>query len=52
VVSVTGIYIICLLSPSLALLAAWVPYALYLVLVLIAVPPLTISWGMRKDARP
>jgi hypothetical protein len=51
VVSVTGIYIICLLSASLVLLAAWVPYALYLVLVLIAVPPLIISWGMHKDAR-
>jgi hypothetical protein len=51
-VSVTGLYIIYLLSPSLVLLAWWVPYALYLVLLLIAVPPLTISWGMYKDARP
>jgi hypothetical protein len=51
-VSVTGLYVIWLLAPSLALLAAWVPYALYLVLVRIALPPLTISWGMRKDARP
>lgn len=50
--SVTGLYVIWLLTPSLAKLAAWVPYALYLVLVLIAVPPLTISWGMHKDARP
>ena len=51
VVSVTGMYIIYLLSPSLVLLAWWLPYALYLVVVLIAVPPLMISWGMYKDAR-
>jgi hypothetical protein len=51
-VSVTGLYIIHLLSPSLVLLAAWLPWSLYLILLLIAAPPLTISWGMHKDARP
>lgn len=51
-VAVTGLYIIHLLSPSLVLLAAWVPYALYLIVLLIAVPPLRISWGMFQDARP
>jgi hypothetical protein len=50
VVSVTGMYIIHLLSPLLVPLAWWLPYALYLVAVLIGVPPLVISWGMYKDA--
>jgi hypothetical protein len=51
-VSLTSLYIIYLLSPSLVLLAAWVPWSLCLIVLLIAAPPLTISWGMYKDARP
>ena len=52
VVSLTSLYIIYLLSPSLAKLAWWVPCSLGLIVVLIAAPPLRISWEMRKDARP
>jgi hypothetical protein len=51
VVSLTSLYIIYLLSPSLMKLAWWVPYSLGLIVVLIAVPPLMISRGMYKDAR-
>jgi hypothetical protein len=52
VVSLTSLYIIYQLSPSLALIAWWVPCSLSLIVVLIAAPPLRISWEMRKDARP
>jgi len=51
VVSLTSLYIIYLLSPSLAKLAWWVPFSLGIIVVLIAAPPLKISWGMYKDAR-
>lgn len=51
-VSVTGLYIIHLLSLELVRLAGWLPYSLYLILVLIAAPPLAISRRMYKDARP
>jgi hypothetical protein len=51
-VSATSLYIIYLLSPSLTVLAVWVPFSLYLIVLLIAAPPLRISWGMHKDARP
>lgn len=51
-VSATGLYIIHLVSPELVRLAGWLPYSLYLILVLIAGPPLMISWGMYRDARP
>lgn len=51
VVSLTGLYMIYLLSPSLAKLAWWVPWSLGLIVLLIAAPPLKISWEMHKDAR-
>lgn len=51
IVSLTSLYIIYLLLPSLTKLAWWVPCSLSLVVVLIAAPPLSISWGMYKDAR-
>jgi hypothetical protein len=51
VVSLTNLFIIYLLSQPLVLLAGWLPYSLYLIVLLIMAPPLTISWGMHKDAR-
>lgn len=50
-VCLTSVYIIYLLSPSLVLLAWWVPYSLSVIVLLIMVPPLMISGEMYNDAR-
>jgi hypothetical protein len=51
VITITAGTVLAFLSPLIDSLACFIKYALYLVLVMINVTPLTVSWRMFQDGR-